>query len=74
MSTVGGKLFVSLEEISGVTGIPERWLKSQAEQGNIPVLRIPGKALLFNVGLTEAALLRLVMPAQQDDAATPPTA
>jgi hypothetical protein len=69
------KLFIGLEQIAQLTGLPESFLRREAQAGRIPHLKIPGKALLFNQKLTEEALLRLMMPGtQQDNGATPPPA
>ena len=38
-------------------GVPARWLKSEAEAGRLPALRI-GKRFLFNVAQVELALLQ----------------
>jgi excisionase family DNA binding protein len=44
-------------------GIPASWLKSEAEAGRLPAIRV-GKRLLFNVEQVERALLAKAEVAQ----------
>ena len=46
-------------------GITQDWLKSEAEAGRLPCMRV-GKRLLFNVTAVEEALLRRATKGEDD--------
>lgn len=48
--------FVPAESAAPRLGVPVAWLRSQAEQGQIPHLRV-GRRIVFNVPAVERALL-----------------
>jgi hypothetical protein len=47
---------VSLRGLAQALGLPAPWLKTEAEEGRIPSLRI-GRRLLFNAGAVQRVLL-----------------
>ena len=49
------KPFVNLTSLSARTGLPAWWLKSEADAGRIPFLRV-GKRMVFSVQAVQTAI------------------
>ncbi len=63
MDTQQRETFEPLSVAAPQLGVPASWLKSEAEAGMLPALRV-GKRLLFNVDQVERALLAKAEVAQ----------
>ena len=51
--------FICLRRLSQLTGLPDAWLRAEANAGRIPSVRI-GRKLLFHFPAVERALLETV--------------
>ena len=53
--TADPRKYVPLEVLASVLGLPRNWLRSEADTGRLPCLRI-GRRRMFNIEAVEGAL------------------